>query len=270
MKAPAHTHATMENTDAPKKSRWTNYLSRERRVFYMPSWLIVLWLAWICYAIGFRLAHVNQMNTIYKYTYLEPSYAPGNLTSGRNGRIYIAEIFISALRELVLLLTFTRLLFFRTRWIINSHMFLGAVFFLLEAVNAILIGLMIEKCNKEDDNPCNSYLRCAVVTNGTGCPQMYPDPVYPNTTATPYVAQWTPSTLTQDDLTWNLEFSISFFLALYMTLLAFFMWVISVLSRNPTKVITETYEMAGSKMTTRSVQHTFENTPHEFTRKFAD
>lgn len=233
----------MEPDPSVPKSKWKNYLTRERRVFYMPWGIILMWLIWVCYMVGFRLSHVNQMNTSYKYTYLEPSYAPGNLTSGRNDPLYITEVIISVVREFVLLLTFTRLLFFRTAWVINAHIFFLFFFMLFEAANAIMIGLRIENCNKEANNPCNSYKWCGIYgINSTTCPQMFPAPVYANTTALPYVARWT-TPLSAEDLTWNLEFSISFFLALYMTLLSALLWLFSVLSRNPTKVLSETYEV---------------------------
>lgn len=255
--------STPTNTNL-RKGRWKNYFTRERRVFYMPPSLLLLWFMWAFYVIIARLDHANQMNTIYKYTYFEPYNAPGNLTSDRHGTIYIPQIIISCIREFIMIITLVRLLFFRTKWIINMHMLFSFLAILAEAALAVLLGLNIESCNEEENNPCNSYKWCAVYASNTttSCPMMLVnnsetvtsvlnDTYILNQTTTFNLevtpVSWNP-TVVEDDLKWNIEFTLAFAIALAMVLVTFLIWVFSVFGKNPTRMVKETYETIGGKV----------------------
>jgi hypothetical protein len=218
----------------------------------MPGWLMLVWLLVFLWMIGYFVVGYNMMVTNYKYTYLEPYYAPGKLTNERWTPTFITQYLLFIFRFIGILLTLVRLAFWKHPWAINFHIMFMLIFVLiLECANTILLGLEIPDCNEDiQDNLCNDYRWCGVhamnSTNGT-CANTFPgtEPLY----GTPLgVYNFTPA-VTADDLKWNDEFLTSFVMALIMLVVSCLILILSFLSRSSLRAyVTQTELLAGDSV----------------------
>jgi len=186
-----------------------------------------------------QLQEVNQMNVIYRYTYQEPYYSPGTLTSGRDSAVWWGELLAGRARFVFIVLTILRMVYFNSTWTYNFHWISALLFMCLELLNIILLGIELDKCNEVVNNMCNDYRWCGVAGNvGSGCPASYcqvynlAECIDGNITActitnsTGTLTQWSPS-VTKYDLSWNTEFTISFAASLAMLILGIFIAALS-------------------------------------------
>lgn len=159
----------------------------------------------------YLLGYVNQMDTIYKYTYLEPINQTGTLTSNRLKPLWWIEFLAGIFRLLFLFMTIVRVALYKQPWVINIHIFVTVLYLVVEIAGSVLYGIEYECCNNSpldegcsgENNCCNDYRWCCTYGHLTdSCLNV----LQPSFNCTPNV--------TSDDLTPNTEFSISFALTL--------------------------------------------------------
>lgn len=180
---------------------------RERIPFTLGLLGVLAFILSLCYVLGY----VNQMDTIYKYTYLEPINQTGSLTSNRLDPTWWTEFLASFLRWLFVFMTIMRVAMYREPWVINMHIFITALFLANEVAGAWLYGFEYECCNNApwdgdcngENNICNDYRWCCVYGHVSDTCANYLQPAF---NCTPNV--------TSADLSPNMEFAISFSLTL--------------------------------------------------------
>lgn len=231
----------MGNSQASKTIKEWKAVKTEKRLVRMPFGIIFMWFILVATMFLFLVGIVNQMNVIYKYTYLEPYSSPGKLTSNRYGPIWWTEMLSMMGRLLVICMSLGRLIEYKNPWIVNFHMITVSLYFVMEFINLVFIGLEIGSCNgaSAHNNQCNDYRWCGVYgINSTACPKNYCSASIANPTVFPYVPPVDP-----EDLTWNAEFAVSFYTSLLLTMMAVALVPLSYVTRNPRlSVITPTAE----------------------------
>jgi hypothetical protein len=185
---------------------------RERIPFSLGLLGVLAFVLFLTYLLGY----VNQMNTLYKYTYLEPINDTGVLTSNRLKPIWWTEFLASIFRLLFLFMTVVRVALYKEPWVINIHILVTAIYMVVEIAGSVLYGVEYECCNNSpldescsgENNCCNDYRWCCAYGHLTdSCLNVLQSPY----NCTPNV--------TSSNLKPNIEFAISFSLTLGHALL---------------------------------------------------
>jgi hypothetical protein len=234
---------TYEKRDGGSRGR-EDGRGEKRRAVKAPGYAPLLWLALALFVVGYMLGYVNQMDTIYAYTYFDPVCAPGTLTSERLSPHWWTEFLLGVFfRPAFIAFTVGRVFAPANGWLTNFHFIVGLTWLATEIANAVVLGLQIPSCNgaNSEGNPCNDYRWCAVFgINSTACPQNRcaggngTECTIGDCSIAPTVPLWDPPVANAHGLSWNAEFSISFYLSIVMSALGLFLIVISYLSSRPT------------------------------------
>jgi hypothetical protein len=200
----------------------------------VPAQFPFVWIIVVVVTLGFLLEYVNQLNTVYRYTYLEPSNRPGSLRSDRLSPIWWTEVIVGVTRFSFILSTLARLLYHWEPGIVNVHYMVCLVHLVSEVCNSVLLGLEWENCNtSEEFNRCSSYKWCGLYgANSTSCPKNY----CPENGNVSTVYVWDPPVSSVEDLGGhNLEYDIAFGVSLVMCLCSFLTAVLCYLSRRSSR-----------------------------------